>query len=254
MTLTDNFDGTLPSPILLTVVTPNAGSTVPIQGVEKITAPMRECKEDKYTVISGTKANKELVLLCSQMAGELTGTLVYEKAHDLAMDALVGVNYCTISLVFPDGLTYAGTGGVKKSGPTQLEDSKHISSDIAISWDAGWIKADAAVPPYTVTVGGGGTTTIDLTACGVGGTTDLSGKRLYVITVTAGSGNAASITIAKAGTTGYDIGGSYSRVLTAGEGDVTLGTVASPLVSGTAKDLTVSGTAADTLTISIVAM
>jgi hypothetical protein len=138
MPLTDNFDGTLGTGMSLTVAAPAGGTSVPIQGIENLTFPQRSRKKDSWTPISGTRAGKEQLLLCSEQAAEIPCTLTYEKDHQKAMDAICGVNGSSITLVGPDGITIAGMGGIEKVGVARVEDSKHMTCDLTIALAAGW--------------------------------------------------------------------------------------------------------------------
>ena len=255
MPLTDDFDGSLASGQSVTVVTANgAGTSVPIQGIENIQWPKRSFKEDKYTPLTGTYSGKEHIILCSEEAGELTATLTYEKAHQAAMDAVCGVNGCQITLVLGDGLTLTAKGGIKQLGTGRMEDSKHVTSDISVSMNAGWTLVDNAaatiVPSYTVSMTSGAAT-IDLTGCGLSGTVNLTGKKLTKLVLTAPSTNANAVTVATGGTNGYAVTSAFSQVLAAGESITVDLTSVAPTVASGAKTLDVTGTGAQAVKVYI---
>ncbi len=96
--------------------------------------------------------------------------------------------------------------------------------------------------------------TVSLTAAplarDISKTQDLTGKKLVAILISAPSTNSAAITIAPAGTNGYNLFGASGQVtLQPGEALVKLydsgSTNNSPAVSATAKDITISGTTGD---------
>ena len=96
--------------------------------------------------------------------------------------------------------------------------------------------------------------TISLTAAplarDVAKTQDLTGKKLVAILLSAPVGNSNPITIAPAASNGYNLFGASGQVtLQPGEAIVKLyesgATNNSPSVSGTAKDITISGTTGD---------
>jgi hypothetical protein len=255
MPLYDDFDGSFASGLSLTVITAaGAGTTVPIQGIENLSFPTRNFKKDTYVPLSGARARKEQLVLCSEQATEITCTLTYEKAHQIAMDAICGVNGCAITLVGPDGITISGSGGIEKLGVARVEDSKHMTADFTIALAAGWDCADGGtagvtvVAAYTVNMSGG-TATINLTACGLGGLTNLTAKRLTRMVLTASAINGAAITIAKGATTGYDIGGDFTITLLAGQSVTVEGTLASNEVGASIKLLDVTGTGTDGVTV-----
>ena len=250
MPLTDDFDGALPTPMMLSVITANgAGTMVPIHGIENLTLPQRVHKRDKYTPISGTKAGLEQSILCSEQSADIPATLTYELAHQMAMDAICGVNGCAITLVGPDGLTIAGTGGIEKVSVARVEDSKHMTADLSLALNAGWTLTDSGavvtrIAAFTVTMTSG-TATIDLT--NVGGV-NLTGKKLSKIQVTAATTNANAITIATGGTNGYAPISGYSEVLSAGESS-TVEPLDAPTVASGVKTLDVTGTGAQKVTV-----
>ncbi len=125
----------------------NANVVVPFNGVEDVTWPPRSYKEDKYVVISGSNtAGKEQVVACAEEAGEATMKIVYEIQHQLALDAVCGINGCTISMSMGPAAGASGTnflnlsaiGFIKKAGIDQMTDSKHVVSSLALSMNAGW--------------------------------------------------------------------------------------------------------------------
>jgi hypothetical protein len=259
MSLTDDFDGTVPAPSTLTVTTPGGSSVViPIQGIEKLELPRRKVKVDKYTPLSGTWAGKEKVLLCSQETGQAKATLTYEIQHQLAMDSIVGVNGCTIVFVVADGLTLTATGGISECGTETLEDSKHITASLSIDMNAGWTAVDGTppspttsttVPAYLVSMTSGAVT-IDLTACGSAGTTNLTGKKLTRVTLSAPATNANAVTVVTGASNGYIFA---SQTLAAGESITVNLTTAADTVGATKKTLDVTGTGAQGVTVAFVA-
>ncbi len=259
MPLTDNYDGTFGGGISLSVVTADgAGTTVPIHGIEGLTPPSRTHKKDVYTPISGTRANLEQMVLCSESAAEITGTLTYEKEHQADMDAICGTNACQITLTYSDGSVLTGRGGIEKLGISRVEDSKHMQTEITIALCAGWTYDDTGDAPtivsaYTVSTTDGAAS-IDLTACGSAGTTNLTGKRLTKLTLTAAAANGAAITVAEGASDGYDIGGNFTVTLLPGQSNTVEGTVASDTVGATKKILDVTGTGVDDVSVYIEAI
>ena len=254
MTLTDDFSGIMPSPILLTAVTAGGlGTTLPIQGILNATPPVRSYKTDKFTPISGTRAGKEQVLICSEESSECTLTLLYEKTHQAAMDALAGTNNMLFTLTFPDGFVFTATGGISKVGMARVEDSKHIDSDVTFVLNAGWqcIAGDVKtiVPAYVFPmVDAAGT--IDLMACGADGTVNLTGKVVTKLTLTASATNGDPITVEVGETNGYEPVSGFSVVLLAGESE-TLEPLNAPEVGSGAKTLDVSGTGTQSVVVYI---
>lgn len=258
MPLTDNYDGTLAGTITLSVVTADgAGTTVPIHGIEGLKPPDRSHKRDVYTPISGTRSNKEQLVLCSESAGEITGTLTYEAEHQVAMDAICGTNACQITLTYADGSVLTGRGGIEKIGVSRMEDSRHMQTEITIALCAGWTYVDGdavtVVEAYTVTTAAG-VATIDLTACGSGGTVNLTGKLVSKFVFTAPAGNGAVINIDVGASNGYDIGGAMTITLDAGQSVTIEGTAASDEVDATHKILDVTGTGVDDVSVYIEAI
>lgn len=207
MPLTDDFGGTFGSGLTLTVVTPGGGTvTIPIQGIENITPPTRTRKLDKYTPLTGVRAGKEQGVICSVEVSELAATLTYEKAHQIALDGICGINNCAITFVMPDGLTCVGTGGVYQMSMARIEDSKHVTADFKLLLNADWTLTDAGtgvvVQTYTLAMVDG-VASLDLTECGQGGTVDLTGKFIKRLRLEAPATNGAVVTVKKGGTTGY---------------------------------------------------
>lgn len=258
MPLTDNYDGSFGGGISLQVVTADgAGVTIPIHGIEGLKPPDRTHKKDVYTPISGVRANLEQLVLCSESAAEITGTLTYEKEHQVAMDAICGTNACEITLTYADGSVLTGRGGIEKIGVSRIEDSRHMQTEITIALSAGWTHVDGdpvtVVPSYTVTTATG-TATIDLTACGSGGTVNLTGKLVTKFVFSAPAANGADITVAVGASNGYDIGGSMSVTLEPGQSATIEGTAASDEVDATHKILDVTGTGVDDVAVYIEAI
>ena len=255
MPLTDDFDGTIPSPMSLTVVTAGGlGASVPIQGIENLTFPVRNFKKDTWTPISGARARKEQLVLCTEQAAEIGATLTYEREHQLEMDAICGVNGCQVTLVGPDGLTISGMGGVEKLGVARVEDSKHMSADFTFALAAGWTCTAGAVktivPAYTFPMVAGGPTSIDLTACGAAGAINLTGKVVTKLVLTATGTNGDPITVAKGAANGYEPVADFSIVLMAGESE-SLEPLNAPTVGPGAKTLDVSGTGTQSVSVYI---
>jgi hypothetical protein len=145
MPLTDDYDGTYPSGITLTITPPGeAPTTIDIQGIENFNPPQRSHKEDKYTPISGDRAGNEQSVLCSTEVSNCSATLTYEKERQMALDAVCGTNGCTIVLTLADGYTLTGTGGLRKIGMARLEDSRHVTSDVEFTIAGNWVGTDAA--------------------------------------------------------------------------------------------------------------
>ena len=138
-TLTDNFSGILGMGSSLSVTPPGSGTTaVPIQGILEFTPPGRAHKKATFTTISGTLSGKEQVLIGSEQAATIEVTVVYEKLHMAAVDAVHGVNGCAVSLTLPDGSVYAGTGGIEKNAAERIVDTKEVTDAITIALNAGW--------------------------------------------------------------------------------------------------------------------
>lgn len=244
--LSDNFDGTVEGGLTLNVITAGgAGTTVPVHGIEDIQFPPRSRKIDKYTPLSGTYAGKERVILCSDEAGQLTASLTYEVAHQAAMDAIVGTNGCQITLTMGDGLTLVANGGISRLGQARVQDSRHITSDIAIDMDAGWTLTAGdgitRVAEYLVSMTDGAVT-IDLTACGSAGADDLTDLEITKLSLRAKGDNANAITVAVGASNGYDIIGTFSQILSAGQKVIIEPGSAAPTVGATEKTFDVSGT------------
>jgi hypothetical protein len=253
--MSDDFDGTYARIGTFTVVTPGGGTvTVAIEGIENLTFPPGSNKEDKYVPISGTRSGYEQVVICSKEAGDITARLTYELSHHLAMEAIRGINGCTITLSLDDGLTLVARGGIKKLAVAQIEDSKHVTDDIALAVDANWVLSDTGdtvtrVGPFLVTMTSG-TATIDLTnADGV----NLTGKKITKLSVSAKSTNANAITVETGDTNGYEPISGYSQVLLASEVSV-IDPLNAPTVGGSAYTLDVSGTQAQAVYVYIEAV
>ncbi len=258
MPLIDNFDGTQSNGWTLTVITEDGvGTTVPIHGIDGLTPPARDYKEDVYTPISGSRAYKEQVLACSALSGTWDLRLTYEAEHQAAMDAICGTNASEITAVAPDGMTFVGRGFMKKLGMDSVDDAKRITASVTLRCAAGWSFTDGEsvtlVPTYTVTTSSG-TATIDLTACGEGGDVNLTGKRITRLVLTAAADNGAVITVAEGASNGYDIGNNFTITLLAGQSITIEGTAASDTVDATHKILDVTGTGADDVSVTIEAV
>jgi hypothetical protein len=209
---------------------------------------------DKYTPLTGTRAGKEQGVICSVEVSEMTATLTYEKAHQIALDAICGINNCTIVFVMPDGLTCTGTGGVYQMSMARIEDSKHVTADFKLLLNADWVLTDSGtgviVQTYVLAMTDG-EATLNLTACGVGGTVDLTGMFIKRLWLQAPATNGAIVKIKKGATTGYDPSGLTYEV------DLTPGTISDSLwitgtaVSSIAKLLDITGTTTDALNIYI---
>ena len=258
MPLTDNFDGTQGNGWTVTVVTADgAGTTVPVHGIDGLTPPARDYKEDVYTPISGTRAYKEQVLGCSALSGTWDLRLTYEAEHQAAMDAICGMNASAITVVAPDGMTFVGRGFMKKVGMDSVDDAKRITASVTLRCAAGWTFTSGStvtqVPTYTVSTSSG-TASIDLTACGEDGDVNLTGKRLTKLILTAAADNGAVITVAEGASNGYDIGSSFTVTLLAGQSVTIEGTAASDIVDSTHKVLDVTGTGEDDVAVTIEAV
>lgn len=253
--LTNQFDGTVATEFTLTVTPPGSSAvTIPIHGIENLTLPPRANANAKYTPISGPKAGKEQVVLFRNSAGSVMATLTYEKKHQLAIDAVCGIDGCEIHLLAQDGMALTGTGGIERIGISQVTDAKSMTAEFSFVLSAGWTLSDETpgevVLPFTVTLDDG-EAEIDLTACGADGASDLSGLRVTRLRVLATATNGHSVTVASGVSAGYDPGGQGF--------DVTLspGTVsdtefaAGGAVSGTAKILSVTGTGTESITLYI---
>ena len=260
MTMTDNFDGIVGAGSSLSVTTPTP-VTVPIQGLLEFTPPARQYKKATYTPLSGTNAGKERILLCSEQAGTIEVTALFEATRAADIDAICGVNLSTITLTLSDGTVYSGTGGIEKGAVEHVTDSKEITISLTIALDAGYTFTAGAgggtaathVPTYAVKLSGT-TGLVDLRACGALGTTTLTGKKLTSLTLTALSDNGGAITVAKGASNGYDIGGSFSETLVAGESVTLTGTSASDTVGDTKYKFDVSGTSGDSVQLTITAV
>jgi len=256
---TDDYDGTFNTVAVLSITPPVGGpALVDVQGIENLVLPVREHKQDNWTVISGDRAGKEQQVLCSEQASEISGTLVYELARYLELDALHGINGCAIVCQASDGLLFACVGGLKKFSAPKMEDSKHASSDFVFAVNAGWTPADSGgailtVGLHTVTMVAG-TKDINLSACGAGGIVNLNGKQITQIYLKAPATNGAAVTVAEAAETGYPI--KDSAVLE--PGDEQLITIASDnqveVETGVNDLLTVSGTTTDSIQVSFKAI
>ncbi|MCK5017250.1 MAG: hypothetical protein KAS32_09265, partial [Candidatus Peribacteraceae bacterium] len=205
--LTDDFDGSYGAGLSLTITTPGGSPVeVPIQGIKDIDFPDNSFKLDKYTPISGVRAGREQVVICSQESSEIPATLVYEKEHQIAMHDITGINNCAIVLLLADGLTLTGSGGIFRMGIERITDSQHISTQFTFALEAGWTLVDAGdtvfTPEYTVTMSAGAFT-IDLTACGSGGAQDLSGNYVSRIRLTNPAANSNPIQVAEGAANGY---------------------------------------------------
>ena len=252
--MTDDFDATLATGLSLIVTTADGGGiAVPIYGTEDINPPMRSFKEDKYIPLTGPKAGKEQVILCSEEASEVTVTFTYNIANQVAMDAQCGVNGCQIVMTLADGLVMTGRGGMKKLGLKQLVDSKRITGDLTLCMAGGWSLASGASPtivqPYLVSMVTGAKT-IDLSACGSAGTINLTGKKVVQLVLTAPAGNANAVTVATGGTNGYDIS---IQVLNPGQSVTLQFTSSADVIGSTKKTLDVTGTGAQGVIVSIAA-
>ena len=160
-----------------------------------------------------------------------------------------------------DGRTSVWNGAITKVGD-EVPIDKEITCPISIG-----VNGAITVTPasgslvqsgfYTVTVGGGGTATIDLTQCGPTSSVSFAGLKITSFQAMAASGNAAAITVATASSYGYTIGGeSFTRTLKAGDpivlgASTTTGTVVGAGSTVGLYDLTVTGTAGDKLLVSI---
>ena len=248
MPLTDAFDGILAAGASLQVVTPGGSPvTVPIQGILDYTPPGRMFKKASYIPQSGTYSGKERVLLGSESAATIEATLVYEQAHQSAMDAITGINACTITLTLPDGAVIAGTGGIEKTAIDSASDTKEITSKVSIALNAGWTYTPGASAATTVTLSSG-TGSIDLTASPFTGT----GKSLRALTLQCPTTNANPITVAKGVTNGYTgLGATFSVTLAAGE-QVTILPATLVAVSASVKLFDVTGTGAQTINVAAV--
>lgn len=256
MPLTDDFDGSYGSGLTLSVTTPGGSPTeVPIHGIENLEFPDRVHKKDTYTPISGSRAGSEQMVLCSEESAEIRCSLTYEKDHQIAMDDIAGVNGCTIALVLADGLTVAGTGGIQVISITRIEDSRHIVADVNIALNAGWTMTDAGdtviVAEYTITLAAG-SATIDLTACGAGGASDLSGNYISRLRIENPSTNSNDIQVAEGASNGYDPTNGDNFDITISP-DTTLDSQWSSgdEIDASAKTLDVTGTGTETLNVYI---
>jgi hypothetical protein len=252
MPLTDDFDATFPSPMSLNVTTPGgAPVTVPIQGIENLTLPQRQRKKDTYTPISGERAGLEQMVLCSESAAEITATLTYEKAHQIAMDAICGTNGCTIQLVGPDSMTISGTGGIERIGVARAEDSRHMTSDITIALSAGWTMTDGGGTTYVQAFNEtlvSGAATIDLTACGANDDEDLTGLQLTKMIVTADEDNVGEVTLVEGAINGYAPSDGFSVAVAPGD-TATLTFSAAETVDATHKTLDIAGAGSEVVRI-----
>lgn len=254
MPLTDNFDGSFGSGVTLTVVTSGGVTTVPIHGIENLVPPVRQVKKDTYTPISGTHSGYEQGVLCSKNVATLEATLTYEKAHQIAMDGICGQNGCSISLVIPDGYTFSGTGGIEKIGMSRMEDSRHMTSDIIIHFNADFTATDGGdnvyVQQYAEALTAG-TGSVDFTACGSSGAVDLTDYDVISISFVAPATNSGDFTIEAGASNGAAL---PSTVVVAPGGSEVLQIPAAEMsIDATHKILDLSGTGTDVIKISITA-
>lgn len=148
---TNNFDGLVPKVGTFTILSPALGATtVNVYGCEDVKPPDREVKKDTFTVISGTRAGKEQNLLCSYKVGTMEAKLAFNVENLRSLDALVGVNGCTIVLTIDatttaPGVTFSCTGGIEKLGVDRMMDSQHAVANVTLAVDAGWTIASVAV-------------------------------------------------------------------------------------------------------------
>lgn len=137
--LTDNFLGEFLTVTSLTVVTPGGSSvTALIQGILEFVPPQRKYKVAKYTPLSGTHSGKEQPLATVEEASQSAITAIYEKVHHAALDAVVGINGSTLTLVTSDGATWVGTGVLSENAAQTGTDAKEFEVKQAIEWAAGW--------------------------------------------------------------------------------------------------------------------
>jgi len=139
MPTTDDYLGEFVTVTTLTVVTPgDSPVTALIQGIVDFKPPGRKFMKTNYTWLSGTNAGKQQVLLTSQEAATIEITAIYEKVHAAAIDAVAGINGCTVTLVTSDGATWAGIGSISESTPQNQTDNKVQELKQVIELNAGW--------------------------------------------------------------------------------------------------------------------
>lgn len=139
--------GLLPVIGTFTVTPPTGGGTMAnVYGCEDIKLADREMKKDTYTMISGTLAGLEQILLGTQKAGTIEAKMCFETDNYLALDALTGVNGSAIALsinksALEPGISIAATGGIEKIAFERWEDGKHAVYSVTIAVNAGWTAA-----------------------------------------------------------------------------------------------------------------
>ena len=131
---TDGYSGTTSTGLAATF-THMAGTVstpIPILMILDSDGMKRTFREVKYTPQSGTLAGLEQVKPGSEESTKSSASVVYEKAHHAALDAIAGVEG-TLVWTLPDGATLTGTGFVQAVEEEPWTDSKERRSKINFS-------------------------------------------------------------------------------------------------------------------------
>jgi hypothetical protein len=190
---------------------------------------------------------------------DLTFNIIYEQGGQQQSDleALRGLPKF-FKRVKTDGSRATWAGAITKVGD-EVPIDKEITLPVSIGFDGGITVTPASGTQvstfYTVTIGGGGTSTIDLTACGPTASIDLTALGVTKLDMLVPAANTAAVVVTTAVSTGYSVGGeAVAATIKKGNETLLTSTVANAGAVGSgAKDLTVTGTAGDKLIVNIVA-
>lgn len=130
--------------------------------------------------------------------------------------------------------------------------------DLDAAHDDTTTPAPAAAIVATLTIGGGGTVTLDLTAAPIIGaesggapaaTEDLTGDRIYALKLETPADNSGTVTVAAAASNGYLLFGTGGSLELPPGSHASLYSRSLPTIAAAAKDIEFAGTSADTVSI-----
>jgi hypothetical protein len=224
-----------------------AGVPVALEAIFDVTPPNRSAPPVKWTPLDGSEAGKEQAVAGKIEVTECSLKCAYTAARFASIEPFYRVAG-TYVLTLNDGTILTALNSVlTKLAIGQITDSAIQTIELTFTVPGGWTSAGGTVVTLVQALTAG-TATLDLTASPVSGT----GKRVVAVTFLATATNANEIVIKKGASSGFDgLGDAFEVKLAGGQSATVYGDPAGAVLGSGNKALDLTGTLAQSVTMSI---